>query len=168
MKNKGLFLLLLNLAFAFSTKAQDYNTGIGIRIGGLNSGITVRHFFNPSNAGEGILSFGHKSFVITGLYEKFLPIKNAEGLHGFVGGGAHIGFFRYGGSYYVYRRHGNIIYVDEVNESRAVGGLDFIFGLNYKIKGAPIDLSLDIKPFVDFFEFPTGYFDGALSFRFVF
>jgi hypothetical protein len=166
MKNKGLLSLFL-IAFTFC-KAQEYKTGIGIRVGGLNSGVTVRHFFNNTNAGEALLSFGHKSFVITGLYEKFFPIKNAEGLQGFAGAGAHIGFFRYGGSYYVYKRRGNIIYVDTENDSRAVGGLDFILGLNYKIKGAPIDLSLDIKPFVDFFEFPTGYFDGGLSFRFVF
>src|SRR5688500_10593467 len=79
---------------------QDYKTGIGVRLGGLTSGLTVKHFVNPTSAIEGILGFGYRSFLITGLYEKHNNISTAPGLKWFYGLGAHIGFFRYGGYYY--------------------------------------------------------------------
>jgi hypothetical protein len=165
MGKKSIIILCFLWSNAFS---QDYNTGIGFRLGGLTSGITIKHFVNPTSALEGVLSFGHRSFVITGLYEKHYPITNAENLKWFFGGGAHLGFFRYGGSYYIYKNRGNRVYVEDAGTSSTIGGLDFILGLDYKIKNAPLDISADIKPFVDFFEFPSGYFDGGVSLRFTF
>ena len=161
--------LLVMILFSVSTlalSAQAYNTGIGVRLGGLTSGITVKHFVNSNSAIEGIVSFGHRSFLLTGLYEKHQPIPDAAGLTWLYGGGAHIGFFRYGG---YYRAHKNrIYYVEYPGESATVVGIDFIIGLDYKFNKAPLNLGLDVKPFVDFFDGPSGYFDGALSFRFVF
>src|SRR5258705_697153 len=58
----------------------DYNTAIGARLGGLTSGLTIKHFTNPTSALEGILSFGHNSFHVTGLYEKHYDIASSEGL----------------------------------------------------------------------------------------
>ena len=161
-------LLVLALFLGKEMAAQPYNTGIGLRLGGINSGLTLKHFVNDNTALEGIIGFGYRSFTVTGLYEKHFPVDNAPGLHWLVGGGAHIGFFRYGGSYYVYKKHNKVLYVDNDGPSRTIGGLDFILGLDYKFNGAPVNVSLDLKPFVDFFEFPTGYFDGGLSVRFVF
>src|SRR5438477_8761570 len=86
-------------------QSQSYKTGIGVRLGGTAQGITVKHFINPDGALEGILSFGWRSFLITGLYEKHQNITGAEGLQWFFGGGAHIGFYHYGYSYYYYRYH---------------------------------------------------------------
>jgi hypothetical protein len=149
---------------------QDYNTGIGVRLGGLTSGITVKHFTNPSTALEGILSFGYRSFVITGLYEKHLDINTAPGLKWLYGIGGHIGFFRYGGYYYWvgYDHKGHPYYTQYPGETSAVAGIDFILGLDYKFNNAPFNIGLDVKPFFDFFNGPSGYFDGALSVRFVF
>lgn len=149
---------------------QDYNTAIGVRLGGLTSGLTVKHFTNPNTALEGILGFGYRSFVITGLYEKHADITSAPGLKWLYGIGGHVGFFRYGGYYYRvrYDHNGYIYYVDYPGSSAAVGGLDVILGLDYKFNNAPFNVGLDIKPFVDFFNGPYGYFDGALSIRFAF
>ena len=86
--------LILTLAFAgvfLSASSQDYHTGIGLRLGGLNSGLTVKHFVNSNSAIEGILGFGYKHFLITGLYEKQTPIADAPGLAWYYGGGAHLG-----------------------------------------------------------------------------
>jgi hypothetical protein len=46
-------------------------------------------------------------------------------------------------------------------------GVDGVLGLDYKISGAPIDLSLDIQPEV---SIPDGGFDiwGGLGIRFTF
>jgi hypothetical protein len=120
---------------------------------------------------EGILGIGRHTFFVTGLYERHIDISKAEGLKWFYGGGAHVGFFRYGGRYNVwgYDGRGRHIYVDERGATATVLGLDFILGLDYKFTNAPINIALDIKPFIDFAPFgPYGYFDGAFSFRFVF
>ena len=154
-----------------SGEGQEFKTGIGVRLGGLTSGITVKHFTNPSAALEGIVSFGNRSFVITGLYEKHRVINTAPGLKWLYGIGGHVGFFRYGGYYYMvkYNKHGYVYYTENPGGSTAVVGLDFILGLDYKFNNAPFNVGLDIKPFFDFYSGgPNGYFDGALSVRFAF
>jgi len=169
MKRSIITIILLTILFlSLNVKAQDYHTGIGIRLGGVTSGISVKHFINSNGALEGILGFGYRSFLVTGLYEQHLDIANAPGLRWFYGGGAHLGFFRYGGYYYAYR-HGNYIYyADEPGMSHAIGGLDFILGMEYKFTRAPLTIGLDLKPFVDFVDGVQGYWDGAFSFRFAF
>jgi hypothetical protein len=107
---KFFVVFILCVIFSFSvfsqdkkeekTEGQEYKTGIGIRFGGLTSGLTVKHFTNPSAALEGILSFGYRSFIITGLYEKHNAVSDASSLKWFYGIGAHIGFFQYDGRYY--------------------------------------------------------------------
>jgi hypothetical protein len=151
-------------------QAQDYKTGIGVRLGGLTSGLTVKGFVNQNSAIEGIMSFGMYDFILTGLYEKHNPIDNAEGLKWLYGGGVHVGFFRYGSHYYYFTDHGHVVYLyaTEPGMTSTVGGLDFIIGLDYKFHNAPFNVGLDLKPFVDFFDGVQGYWDGALSFRFVF
>lgn len=168
MLNKKTILIISMFLCLSNVFAQDYKTGIGVRLGGLTSGLTVRGFTNSNTALEGIASFGHRTFIITGLYEKFRPISNAQGLTWFYGGGAHIGFFRYGGRYYTIHDNGRKIYVSDSGDSRVVIGADFIIGLDYKFNNAPLNVGLDLKPFVDFVDGVEGYFDGALSFRFVF
>jgi hypothetical protein len=148
----------------------DYNTAIGARLGGLTSGLTIKHFTNPTTALEGILSFGHRSFVVTGLYEKHYDIASSEGLKWLYGIGGHVGFFRYGGYYrwVAYDDGGRVYYVSAPGNTAAVAGIDFILGLDYKFPNAPFNLGLDIKPFVDFYNGANGFFDGALSVRFAF
>ncbi|HLG33884.1 MAG TPA: hypothetical protein VI757_03305 [Bacteroidia bacterium] len=178
-KISALLIMLALSAFATNTSAQssesgdgqNYRTGIGARLGGLTSGLTVKHFTNPSTALEGIASFGYRSFVITGLYEKHRDISTAPGLKWFYGIGGHVGFFRYGGYYYrvKYEKNGYIYYVADPGSSSAVAGLDFILGMDYKFNNAPFNVGLDLKPFIDFFSGgPYGYWDGALSVRFAF
>src|SRR5215510_5282396 len=102
----------------------DYNTAIGARLGGLTSGLSIKHFTNSTTALEGILSFGHRSFVITGLYEKQYDIASAQGLDWFYGIGGHVGFFRYGGYYYwvAYTDDGRVYYVNSPGRTAAVAG----------------------------------------------
>ncbi|MDZ4824606.1 MAG: hypothetical protein SH856_14205 [Flavobacteriales bacterium] len=158
----------LLVVISVNTTAQDYNTGIGIRFGGLTSGLTIKHFVNSNAALEGIVSFAPRSLHLTGLYEWHKPIANAKGLMWFYGVGGHVGFFSYGGHYYVYKHKGNNVYVEEQGARATVVGADFIIGLDYKFNNAPINLSLDLKPFINFWGGPYAYWDGALSARFVF
>jgi hypothetical protein len=152
------------------SSGYNYNTAIGARFGGLTSGLTVKHFTNPTTVLEGILSFGHSSVLLTGLYEKHYDIASAEGLKWLYGLGGHVGFFRYGGYYYrvVYDHDHRIYYVSDPGNTATVAGIDFILGLDYKFRDAPFNIGMDIKPFIDFYNGAYGYFDGALSVRFAF
>ncbi len=161
----GVFLLLVTI----SSFGQPYKTGVGIRFGGIATGVSVRHFVSSKGAFEGLASFGRHAFIITGLYESFHAFPNAEGLSWFFGGGAHVGFhqdeYRY--EYYYYKGHGNktIKVYEDGDEQFSFGG-DFIIGLDYKFKNTPIDISLDVKPMIDFVPGLYGYWEGAISFRF--
>lgn len=160
-------IIFLLVAAATGARAQDYRTGIGVRLGGHSSGFSVRGFTNENTAIEGLLSFGHKSFLITGLYEKFKPVSNATGLSWFYGAGLHLGYFRTNGTYFLYKNKRDRIYVQEDGKSKWVPGIDFIIGLDYKFNGAPLNVGLDLKPFMDIIDGTELYFEGALSFRFV-
>ena len=163
------YCILFISIFFLSThtlQAEEYETGIGIRLGGVTQGISVKHNLSTNSALEGILSFGHHSFLITGLYEKQSAISGAQGLYWFFGGGAHLGFYN-SGDYFYYKKHGVIYYYGD-RKSSAVVGIDFILGLEYKFQKAPITLGLDIKPAIDFLEEFPGYFDGAFTVRFTF
>ncbi len=153
------------LFFVSASRAEEYETGIGLRLGGITSGISVKHFLDKNSALEGILSFGHHSFLITALYEKQQEISGTPGLGWFYGGGAHIGFYN-GGDYFYYTKHGNRYYYDD--HSSAIFGIDLILGMEYKFQNAPITVGLDIKPAFDFVDAFPGYWDGALTARFAF
>lgn len=168
---KRIFTLLVIAMLAMTVNAQNYNTGLGFRLGGINSGISIKHFTGSSTALEGIVGFARHSFTFTGLYEKHQSFPNATGLQWYYGGGAHVGFFTNNynyGYYYYYKNKGNkvLVYTDNVYTSTMYLGADFILGLEYKFTGAPITVGLDVKPQIDLIPGFYGYFDGALSFRF--
>jgi hypothetical protein len=160
-------ILFAMLLFTGNLFAQDYGTGIGLRLGGLSSGISVKGFVNSTSALEGIASFGRHSFIATGLYEKHFAIPGATGLNMYVGAGGHIGFFGYRGSYF-YKKKNEYYYVYDEGRTAVVPGVDLIIGLEYKIKDVPLAIGVDIKPFIDFFDGSGFYFDGALNIRYVF
>jgi hypothetical protein len=166
-KNKLSILLIL---FALSTgkmNAQPYATGIGVRFGGIATGITVKHYTNSNTALEGILGFGRHSLILTGLYEKHQEFPSAPGLSWFYGGGAHLGFVSHNYSYYdfYYKSHKHEGDAD-LYDSNVFFGADFILGMEYKFKDAPISLGLDIKPYIDLLPGFYGYWEGAFTFRF--
>ncbi|MBI3233220.1 MAG: hypothetical protein HYZ42_04150 [Bacteroidetes bacterium] len=146
-----------------TAQSQYYNTAIGVRLGGLTSGLTLKHFVSNDAALEGILSLGESSFLITGLYEQHNPISGASGLQLLYGIGAHIGFFNEGGSYY-YTFRGNRVYY----ANSSVIGMDLILGLDYKFNGAPINIGIDVKPIIDFGPVSYVFFDTGLNLRLAF
>ncbi len=153
--------ILLILVFAVSipsmSNAQDYNTGIGLRLG-FFSGVSVKHFVGANTALEGILSSRWRGFNITGLYEWHLyDVFDADRLNFYYGFGAHLGFWN--GDYvsWGYRT------------SYTVLGIDGILGLEYNFEDAPINLSLDWKPAFNIIGNSEFWGDGgALSVRYIF
>ncbi len=160
MKKNSLLLMLL-LAAATMVNAQrksgggsDYTTALGVKF--YPGAVSLKHFVNGKNAIEGLGYFWERGARITGLYEIHNDINGAEGLRWYIGPGAHIGFYnewnyngkRYsGGSYF---------------------GLDGVLGLDYKFRNAPLNLSLDWQPSIEFGYGPsfTGGW-GGLGIRYV-
>lgn len=163
-----LLLILISLVSQYAVLAQPYSTGVGLRLGGQTRGVSVKKFVGGTTALEGIASIGRKSFMITGLFEKHTPFPSVDGFSWFFGGGAHVGFYNEG-YYYFYSRTRSSKFDDEWTgwDNETGVGLDFILGLEYKFQNAPVDIAVDLKPFVDFIRSEYfGYWDGALTIRF--
>ena len=121
MTMKKLLIISL-LALSFTLKAQDYTTSLGLRLGGWENGVTLKHFLSDKAAIEGILSTRWRGYNITGLYEVQNAISDVDGLYWYIGGGAHIGHFddRYHNGW------GN-----STGRTYTVIGVDGILGLEY-------------------------------------
>jgi hypothetical protein len=159
----GKFKFIIILSFLITgtlVKAQSYQSAVGLRLGGLTNGLTVKHFVSNSSALEGILSIGNKAFVVTGLYEMHTPVDQSKLFAFYYGIGAHVGFFQDGGYYYY---HNDLIYTHQ-----SVVGIDGILGLEYKFKTVPLNVGMDFKPFIDFNDRSNIYFDGGVSIRYTF
>lgn len=155
MKLKTFFIAGLLLAISTTISAQNYNTGIGARVGFFN-GLTVKHFLNPNNAVEGILNFRWDGVIVTGLYEWQNPLPNAPGFDYYLGLGGHIGFFD------------DYEWDDEYDDgTTSVVGVDLIVGLEYTFDQAPFTIGLDYKPAFNFIGDNHIWADGlALNLRF--
>jgi hypothetical protein len=135
---KKLCMIVASTLFALSIQAQSkssagtaYQTALGVKVwdGG---GLSLKHFVNGNNALEFIGYFWGQGVRITGIYEIHGPITGAPGLQWYIGPGAHIGFY------------------NTKNGDRSFIGIDGVLGLDYKFKGAPINMSLDWQPSFEF------------------
>ena len=127
---------LLTIKGMSQSMGTSYKTALGVKV--LDgAGITIKHFTSNSIALEGIGYFWDRGTRITGLYEFHGDINGAPGLKYYIGPGAHVGF--YNDHYYYKTRYGGTFI-----------GVDGVLGLDYKIKGAPIDFSLDWQPSFEF------------------
>ncbi len=146
------FCGLLAQAQSRSANSTGYQTALGLKIwdGG---GVTIKHFLASNRAVEGIGYFYGRGIRITGLYEIHYDIAGAPGLKWYVGPGAHLGFYN-----------------DKYdNDNKVVIGIDGVLGLDYKFNTAPINISLDWQPsleFADDFGFNSGW--GGLGIRYTF
>ena len=143
MKRILLAIFVLSIAASGTLCAQsnigshDYKTSLGVKF--YPGAVSIKHFVTDKNAIEGIGYFWNRGTRITGLYEIHNDINGAPGLKWYIGPGAHLGFYnnKYGGGSSV--------------------GVDGVLGLDYKIKEAPINFSLDWQPS---FEFGNNYGNG--------
>ncbi|HMR92934.1 MAG TPA: hypothetical protein PKC69_11485 [Chitinophagaceae bacterium] len=131
-------------------KNTDYQTAAGIKFwdGG---GLTAKHFFTQKSAGELVVLFWSNGLRVTGLYELHQGITNVKGLKWYVGGGAHIGFYK--------ALYGN----------GSFAGIDGVAGLDYKLSQAPVNFSLDWQPAFEFGD-GRGFYGGwgGLAVRYTF
>lgn len=151
----------------------SYNTGIGIRFGGWESGLTVKHFIKSNAAIEGILSSGwyYRGTRITGLYEVQKSISGAPGLYWFYGVGGHVGFYS---ERYWYKgdcKDGRYEYQGRwynCDGTRATIGIDGIIGLEYHFNEIPFTIGLDLKPSIGLIGWGGRFGDSAFTVRYAF
>jgi hypothetical protein len=154
---KNTFIVFLFLCIAGLAQAQSktinsstYKTALGVKVwdGG---GITFKHFLEANKAVELIGYFWSRGSRITGLYEIHGPISGATGLQWYIGPGVHLGFY------------------NTKNGDGVFAGLDGVLGLDYKFKGAPINMSLDWQPSFEFGN-NRGFYGnwGGLGIRYTF
>jgi hypothetical protein len=127
-------------------EGTSYTTALGLKM--LPGAVTLKHFVKENRALEGLGYFHQDGFRITGLYEIHGDIGNAPGLKWYIGGGAHVGFWNESW------RNAN-----RDKPSGAVLGVSGVLGLDWKIKGAPINMSLDWQPSINVVGY--NYFEGG-------
>ena len=153
----------------FVIMAQDGSSAIGLRGGGI-SGMTIKLIDEDFSAMEIIFGSQRNGLKMTGMLQRFKPIKTdrINNLYVFSGLGAHAGFERWdeedkiivnGVNYYSYRK---VI--------SPVIGADLIIGLEYHFESVPFNVSLDYKPYMEFFGekiFRIDFWDIGFSVRYV-
>jgi hypothetical protein len=144
-------LFLLTYHVEAQNTSSSYRTALGVKVWD-GAGISFKHFLTSKNALELIGYFWGDGARITGLYEIHGPISGATGLKWYIGPGAHIGFYN---DHHHIHHH---IHDDHFGHGPVIG-IDGVIGLDYKFRGAPINVSLDWQPS---FEFTHGHgFSGS-------
>ena len=155
MKIKKLLLLFAFIAISNLAKAQLYKSALGIRLGPSN-GITYKTFINRNAAIEAIGTFRYQGIGLTGLYEVHGRAFKSRDFNWFIGGGGHV---------YVWGEKNRPKFLDR--EQRMVLGLDGILGLEAKVRGIPLAISLDWKPTINIINYSGFWGDEiALSLRY--
>lgn len=148
-----LFLMATIALFSFAgVRAQEMNTGpdyktaLGVKV--YPGAISVKHFLTDKAAVEGLGYVTADGFRLTGLYELYNSLGNVEGLKWYVGGGAHAG---------VWSDRWKTKFPDRPGGLSI--GVDGVIGLDYKITGAPLNLSFDWQPSFNLIGY--NYFEGG-------
>lgn len=149
MKIKHALFLILGIVLVNSVFSQEYtidkpkNTSgvytntykkaIGVKM--YPSAISYKQFNKPSKAVEVLGYFTLDGFRGTVLFEKYSPISEVDNLSWYIGYGGHLGLWSEEWK--------------KSNPNHTAGialGVDGILGLDYKVKNAPLNLSIDWQP----------------------
>ncbi len=167
MKKTFTFLILILLA-AVGAICQNYKQAAGFRLGG-SGGIAYRRLFDANVAGEVMLLGQNHGTSVVFLFEKQKPalLFNDLNMNFIYGAGAHIG----GAStdYDHHDSHNNDHYHSGYNTLQL--GFDAFASFEYLIPRYPIALSLETKPYFEFFDdhnFGLHLFIIALGARYTF
>jgi len=145
---KNLTFFILFTVFVTGAMSQNYKQAAGFRLGAAG-GITYRRLFDASVAGEVMLLGQNNGTVVAFLIEKQMPavLFNDLNMNFIYGAGAHIGGANntcdHNNPYDNYYYHGyNTIQL----------GIDGFASFEYLIPRYPIALSLEAKPYFEFFD----------------
>ena len=154
-----LILLLLVVSSVFSQEftldkpksqnelnSNSYKKAIGVKM--YPSAITYKQFNQQNKAVEILGYFTLDGFRATVLFEKYSPIADVDNLSWYIGYGGHLGLWSE-----EWKK-------SNPNHSAGIAlGVDGILGLDYKIKNAPLNLSIDWQPSFNFVG--SSYFESG-------
>lgn len=137
--------ILIKVSFA-----QDVVNSVGVRAGGGN-GFTYKYIEDLRMGFEGIAGYRDHGFQLTGLIEQYKPIMTdrISNLLFFTGFGAHAGYIRNKENNYIIRN--NTVIKTEDHKTYVVTGFDGIVGFEYHFHSVPLGITLDYKPYMEFF-----------------
>ena len=143
--------------FGFAQRGMLDNA-IGLRFG-LGSGVSFQHFSSDHNVIELIAMQRYGGLNLTGLYQAHNQAFDVRGLKWYIGGGAHAG---------IYGKR-SVLHDGSEVENIAVLGIDGILGLEYFLRGLPLQISIDWKPAINLYGTRYHEWDsGAMSIRYRF
>jgi len=161
---KNIYILVLAaVLLSIEAKSQAYTSAVGLRLGACG-GITYRKITDNELAGELQLSGYHHSMVLTFLVERHRPmlIHDHFPVTLFYGAGVHVGA---GHAHYhddSYDHHDDD-YEDYPFSPKA--GIDGFAAIEYELDPYPIAISLECKPYIEFFDYGSpGFYFPALAF----
>ena len=170
MKNKYVMVLLL-LSISTLGVSQHYLKSAGLRLG-HTSGVTYKQFVHKEQAFELMVSGRHNGLQFNAMYQWYSPTQ-FEFDGNFVlyyGIGAHTGFERL----HPYNLEFNEEPFPEFDIRRRTYytmGVDVIVGIEYRMLIAPLTISFDVKPYLNYIGFQSldgRFWDSALSVKYVF
>jgi len=146
------FFLTVSAVNAQTTNSSDYRTALGVKF--YPVGVTIKHFITPKHALEGIGYFLNYGARIIGLYEIHSDISSVPGLKWYFGPGAHLAFYNSNSAWATPPQN---------NNGGTALGIDGVLGLDYKINSAPINISIDWQPYIEFGSFKNNGFIGNVG-----
>lgn len=161
--------ILLVAVNAVRAQKQEVVQSVGLRLGG--NGISYKYVEDQFKGFETILAFREHGVQFTGLVEYYKPIKTdrISNLYFFWGVGGHAGYKGIKTSYCQCDSTGTSIY--NTTRHNPVLGFDGIFGGEYQFYSIPLVVSLDYKPYFEFFgenAFRVDLWDFGLTVRYTF
>ena len=126
--------------------ATPYKHALGVKM--YPSAISYKQFYRTNKALEILGYFTLDGFRTTAMVEKYMPIDGNENLTWYVGYGAHLGLWSE-----EWKKN---------NPNHRAGialGVDGILGMDYKIKNAPLEISVDWQPSFNFVG--ASYFESG-------
>jgi hypothetical protein len=126
--------------------ASPYKYAIGVKM--YPSAISYKKFFAPNKAIETLGYFTLDGFRATIIYEKYHPVEGNENLTWYAGYGGHLGIWSE-----EWKKN------NPAHNAGIALGIDGILGLDYKLKNAPLNISVDWQPSFNFVG--ASYFESG-------
>jgi len=163
-------LVAVLAVFSVTSSSAQYVTGIGIRGGKFNSGISFKRFVNANN-NVGVEAWACRSKIGRDygwvgkafmVYQR--PIMDARmqaPIDIVFGAGVHGGYYKFG--YYKIENGVEIPYPLDVYTF----GIDAMIGLEYKLPWLPLSITADCNPFFTLVNKGPENIDFGISLRYV-
>lgn len=136
-----------------SVFGQDYKNSAGLRLG-KTDGLTYKRFMTENGAVEFMLGFGgyNQGTQIYGTYQWNLqiPVPFTENLYWYYGVGGHVGYIKAHDerNYYL---NDSTTFTDDKKKSYYAIGIDGVIGVEYRIFTVPMTVSMEVKPYVEYY-----------------